>query len=377
MAKTKMHELGEFGQSLWLDFISRPLLETGKLKTLIDSGLRGMTSNPTIFNQAISQSKDYDASILKLKEGGKSTFEIYDELTVRDIQQACDIFRPVFDATKKLDGYVSLEINPKIANDAAASIKEGKRLFAKVARPNVMIKVPATDAGFPVIEELIASGINVNVTLIFSLAQYVHTVEAYFEGLKRYSKTNRDLSGIHSVASVFVSRIDTSVDKTLDELIAKNGTLKSSLEALKGRAAVANCRIIFEKFKELFAAGEFKELAKMGANEQRVLWGSTGTKNPNYSDIKYVTELIARPTVNTVPEKTMEAFVDHGTIKEALVEDVARARELVATLKKQGIDVDQVCAKLLLEGVVSFEKAFEELTASIEQKARNLSLSAK
>ncbi len=374
MSKTKMHELGDFGQSIWLDFISRPLLETGKLAKLIDLGLRGMTSNPTIFNQAISQSQDYDSNISKLKESGKSTFEIYDELTIRDIQQACDIFRPVYDSTRRLDGYVSLEINPKIANDAAASIKEGKRLFAKVARPNVMIKVPATAAGFPVIEELTASGVNVNVTLIFSLEQYSNTVKAYFKGLQRFARTNKDLSSIRSVASVFVSRIDTLVDKLIDEAIAKDAGKKQVLEPLKGKAAVANCRVVFEKFRELFAGKEFQPLAKQGANEQRVLWGSTGTKNPNYSDIKYLTELIARPTVNTVPEKTLEAFLDHGEVRDAMGWDVAKAHAVLEVLSESGIDIRKVCERLLSEGVVAFEKAFDELMGSIEEKSRRLAV---
>ncbi len=377
MPRTKMQELSELGQSLWLDFINRPLLETGKLQKLIESGLRGMTSNPTIFNQSISLTQDYDDKIVKWKEAGKSTFEIYDELTIQDIQEACDIFRSVYESTRKLDGFVSLEINPKLAHDTLASIAEGLRLFERVDRPNVMIKVPATDAGFPVIEELIANAVNVNVTLIFSLKQYERTVESYFRGLKRLLKIKKDLGGVRSVASVFVSRIDTMVDKMLEERATAQSDLRIKLDPLKGQAAVANCRLIYEEFKEQFQSETFKELFQNRANEQRVLWGSTGTKNSNYSDIKYITELIAKPTVNTVPEKTLEAFLDHGILAGALDGDVSQAKAVLQALAQYQIDINQVCAQLLVEGVALFEKSFDELLASIEQKANRLSMTGK
>ncbi len=375
MSQTNLQALAAYGQSIWLDFINRPLLESGKLQRLIDGGLRGMTSNPTIFNQAISQSQDYDALILKLKEQGKSLFEIYDELTIRDIKEACDIFRPVYDQTHGLDGYVSLEINPKIANDAASSIKEGMRLYAKVGKPNVMIKVPATDAGYPVVEELIASGINVNVTLIFSLAQYSRTVDAYLKGLSRLSAQGKDVRRVRSVASVFVSRIDAAADKQLDDKINQTTdvVLKSQLAGLKGKAAVANCRVVFDEFKRKFASTAFGELAKHQANEQRVLWASTGTKNPQYNDVKYVSELIAKPTVNTLPEKTLEAFQDHGQVVEAFNTDGGWGQTVLRNLQAAGIDVNVICSKLLQEGVVAFEKSFDELMTSLEEKSQRLS----
>lgn len=374
-----MHELGDFGQSLWLDYISRPLLETGKLKQLITQGLRGMTSNPTIFHQAISQSQDYDEKIIKLKESGKTAFEIYDDLTIADVQEAADQFFPVYQSTGGLDGYVSLEINPKLANQIEEQAEEGKRLFKKVARANVMIKVPSTPAGLPVAEELLGNGIPVNVTLIFSPPQYVNTIEAFLKGLERLAKKGGDLSKVRSVASIFVSRIDTAVDKLLDEKIAKtnDSTEKKKLESLKGQAAVANSRVIFEEFKTRFGSSRFKALAGKGAHEQRVLWASTGTKNPQYSDLKYVTELISRPTVNTMPEKTMMVFLDHGVIQEALRGNVKEAFEVFEALAAVGIDRKQVCAKLLSEGVAAFEKSFEELLVSIEQKANRLSHSGK
>ncbi len=376
MPKTKLHELSEFGQSVWLDFISRPLLETGRLKSLIDQGLRGMTSNPTIFNQSISLTSDYDQKIIQLSEQGKSNFEIYDELTIQDVREAADIFKGVYIDTQGLDGYVSLEINPKLARKTQESINEGKRLFAKVNRPNIMIKVPSTPEGFPVIEELLASGIPVNVTLMFSLQQYIDTTQAFLKGLTRFAQSGGDLKKIQSVASVFVSRIDTSVDKLLDEKIAKaqNETIKNQLTALKGKGAVANCHFVFEKFNEIFKSegGAFKNLAKKNANMQRVLWASTGTKNPQYSDIKYITELITKPTVNTVPEKTLSFVLDHAVVKPAFNYSLSVSQQILDGLHQQGIDVNQVCQKLLDEGVTAFEKSFEELLSSIEQKVKRL-----
>lgn len=375
MPDSKMKTLAEYGQSLWLDYIDRPLLETSKLQDLIAQGLRGMTSNPSIFQNAIGKTGDYDEEIARLKAEGKTTFQIYDELTIRDIQDATDQFLSVYESTNGLDGYVSLEINPQLANATEASIDEGKRLYQKVNRPNVMIKVPATDAGFPVIEELIGEGINVNVTLIFSVEQYEKTAGAYFNGLKKLAEAGGDLGKVRSVASVFVSRVDTAVDKLIDDdagRIQDDGD-KATLASLKGKAAVANSRLVYEKFKELFSGEEFRELFDKGANEQRVLWASTGTKNPDYSDIKYVTELISKPTVNTLPEKTLNAFLDHGDIKEALSDDVAQAQQIIEDLRRFDIDVDAVCADLLEAGVKAFVDAFESLFDSIEKKAEQLS----
>ncbi|MCB9772317.1 MAG: transaldolase [Candidatus Omnitrophica bacterium] len=372
MPQTKIHELSQVGQSIWLDYISRPLLETGALQKWLNDGLRGMTSNPSIFNQSISQSKDYDEKISQLKAAGKNTFEIYDELTIRDIQDACDIFRPVYDVTKGLDGYVSLEINPQLANDTESSIKEGKRLYVKANRPNIMIKVPSTPAGFPVIEELLASGINVNVTLIFSLTQYESTANAFIAGLERLSKTQGDLSHMASVASVFVSRIDNVADDLLDKKIAVSSQ-KEKLAFLKGKTALANCQLVYAKSMEIFNGVRFRALAAKGARIQRVLWASTSTKNPAYSDVKYITELIAKDTVNTVPEKTLKAFVDHGITQVALKGGEAGGAGLVLMdLKNQGVDIDDICRKLLSDGVVAFEKSFTELIQSIEAKASQL-----
>jgi transaldolase len=376
MSRTRMQELGDLGQSLWLDNISRSMIEKGILKGLIDQGLRGQTSNPTIFKQAISQSTDYDNKIVEMTEAGKSTFEIYDDLTIRDVRDACDLFKGVYESTNALDGYVSLEINPHLANKYEEQRDEGLRLWQKVNRPNLMIKVPGTKNGCRAFSDLLAKGVNVNVTLIFSAEQYQDVAWAYLNGMKRLSETTKDLSRVRSVASVFVSRIDSTIDKTLGDkaAAATDGALKLKLEALQGRAAVANAEIIFHKYGQLFAGPEFKALEAFGAKTQRVLWASTGTKNPKYNDIKYVTELIAKPTVNTLPDKTLEAFMDHGVIKIAMPGDVAGAQKAIQDLRAEGIDVGVVCLKLLADGLVAFEQSFDELTQSIEEKAKRLTV---
>jgi len=374
MPKTRIQELSDLGQSIWLDYISRSLLESGKLQKMIEDGLRGMTSNPSIFHQAISSSSDYDTKIKELSTHRKSTLQIYDELTIADIRQAADIFLPLYQSTNRLDGYVSLEINPLLANNTEESIAEGKRLFQLVDRPNVMIKVPATEAGFPVIEELLAEGVNVNVTLIFSLQQYIDTADAYLKGLSRLAKRRADLSQIRSVASVFVSRIDTAIDKILEDRASRQDDeqLRAKLLSLRGKAAVANSKIIFAKFKEIFSEDQFHSLIVQGAEAQRVLWGSTGTKNPQYSDIKYVTELIGRPTVNTLPEKTIAAFLDHGVVHESLSVNLQEACQVIASLREFDIDIDAVCCQLLEEGLGAFDKAFTDLLSSIELKSQSL-----
>ena len=374
MGKTTIQELTAFGQSVWLDYISCSLIDTGKLKQMIDTGVRGMTSNPSIFDKAISSSNDYDVRINKLKQMKKSTFEIYDELTIKDIQDAADLFKPVYEETNGLDGYVSLEINPRLAYQTTETVKEGKRLYHTVNRPNVLFKVPSTEPGFRAVEELLAQGINVNITLIFSLQQYINTAHAYIKGVSRFVQNNGDISRLASVASVFVSRVDTLVDKLLDEKITEqNDETKNKLESLKGKAAVANAAIIFSKYKEIFSSKEFKEIQQKGARVQRLLWGSTSTKNPVYSDIKYVTELIGENTINTIPEKTLNAFLNHGVVKQALTGNIAERKETISELSKNSINVDAICEKLLGDGVVSFEKSFNSLLVSITEKAKQLS----
>jgi len=367
MSMTKLQEISQLGQSLWIDNISRSMIASGKLKLLIDQGLRGQTSNPTIFKQAISTSIDYDAKIQQLAEAGKSTFEIYDELTIKDVQDAADLFKGLYDSTEGLDGYVSLEINPKLGHELEAQLKEGIRLWQKLNRPNVMIKVPATKNGLGVVEGLIAKGINVNVTLIFSAEQYQQVVWAYMKGLNHLLKNGGDISKVRSVASIFVSRIDTAIDKMLT-----SSTPEVEVVSLRGKAAIANCEIIYHKFQKSFSGEEFKALKAKGAHLQRVLWASTGTKDAQYSDIKYISGLIAPDTVNTVPDKTLEAVLDHGLAKLAMPGNVPGAQKTVEQLRLLGIDVGMVCNQLLNEGLAAFEKSFEELTTSIEEKKARL-----
>ncbi len=364
MSETRIDKLNAFGQSIWLDNINRSLLDTGRINKLISLGLRGMTSNPTIFEKAISSSVDYDKEIVRLSRSGKTTFEIYDEITVRDIQDAADALKGVFAKTEGLDGYVSLEINPKLAYNLEETRREGERLYKKVNRPNLMLKVPATKEGLKAVEELTALGMNINATLIFSVEQYVATANAYIKGIKRLADSEPGLSKIRSVASVFISRVDTAADKMLEE--------KMGPEELKGKAAVANTQIIYSKYKEIFSSAGFKTLEKGGAHPQRVLWASTSTKNPAYSDTKYVTELIAKDTVNTVPPNTFDAFLDHGVVKEALTGEAREAQNILFRMKELGIDVDAICEKLLRDGVAAFEKSFDSLLDSIKEKSEEL-----
>jgi transaldolase len=367
MSRTTIEQLKDLGQSVWLDYISRSLIATGRLKELIGLGLTGMTSNPTIFDKAINSGSDYDDQIRELHGMGRSLFEIYDDVTIKDIQDAADTFRPIYERTEGLNGYVSLEINPHLAFKTKETIEEGKRLAHKVNRPNVMFKVPATDDGYEAIAALLAEGINVNVTLIFALEQYQKTAAAYLAGIKRLLQDKGDARSVRSVASVFVSRIDTAVDKLLDQLPGQE-----EAASLKGKAAVANSNLIYRAYVRIFYGNEFKQLENQGAYVQRVLWGSTGTKNPAHSDIKYVAELIAQNTVNTVPEKTFEAFLDHGIAQETITAYIDKAQGIIDLLHRLGIDINAVCAKLLEDGVIAFEQSFDSLLDAIEKKTRSM-----
>jgi transaldolase len=374
MENSAIRDLGAFGQSVWLDAISRSLIKTGRLQSFIDLGLAGMTSNPTIFDHAVAGGPEYDDQIRDLRRGGASTFEIYDELTTTDVRDAADLFRPVYERTAGLDGYVSLEINPKLADDTQRTIDEGLRLFRKVGRPNVMFKVPATEAGFGAIEELTAAGVNVNTTLIFSTRQYRETARAYLRGIKRLIAGDGDPRRVRSVASVFVSRIDTAVDKELEALASRETDLarRALADGLKGRIAVANTHLCYAEFRRIFATEEFRGQAARGAALQRPLWGSTSTKNPYYSDVKYVAELIAKDTVNTMPEKTFFAFLDHGRVIEAVTAEASGAQKSLDVLAALGISIEDVCANLLEEGVKAFDRSFDDLLRTIERKAGTL-----
>lgn len=346
---TTLNKLTEAGQSPWLDFISKKIIKDGTLSELISKGITGLTSNPSIFDSAISKSEDYDSEIKEMTKKGLGIYEIYDELTVKDIIDAGNLFNEIYSRNDGKDGFVSLEVNPGLARNSEETIAEGKRLFKKVALKNLMIKVPATEEGFPAIEELIASGINVNATLIFSLEQYEKTVKAYMNGVKKLKERGGDPSKVHSVASVFISRIDTAADKIIVN------------ENLRGKAAIANAVLIYDKFRTLF-----KDYTD--GHIQRPLWASTGTKNPLYSDIKYIQALICPSTVNTMPETTLRAFVDHGKVNQMTMSP-SEASDILEKAKKEGADITAICAELLIDGVKSFEKAFESLMGSISIKA--------
>ena len=372
--ETKIRQLCEFGQSVWLDNINRAIIDNGTLSRLIDLGVTGVTSNPTIFDKAVSGSSDYDDRIKELKSRGLDTFGIYDELTVRDIQDAADLFSPVFEQTGGLDGNVSLEVNPLLAHKAEETIKEAQRLHRKVHRTNVMFKIPATESGFRAGEALLSKGININFTLIFSLQQYIQTAETFIKGAANFLRLGGDLRSISSVASVFVSRIDTSIDKSIEEILASlsDEAKRITLKNLKGKAAVSNSSLIFAKYLEIFSKEEFLKLKAKGLKQQRVLWASTSTKNPDYPDIKYVTELIGKSTINTLPMATIEAFLEHGEVINALTSNINSPQEVIKSLMNFDIDVNQVCIKLLKEGVNAFVKSFESLLKTIELKQENL-----
>jgi transaldolase / glucose-6-phosphate isomerase len=371
MSTNPLVELHNFGQSIWLDQMRRSLLTTGELKALIDKdGLRGLTSNPTIFEKAISGSQDYAQQLASLARAGSSVSHIYEEVVVQDIGAAADTFRGVYDANDAGDGFVSLEVSPLLANDTKATIEEAKKLFARLNRPNVMIKVPATPAGLPAIEELIASGLNINVTLIFAVEVYEQVAEAYIKGLERRAAAGQPIHRIGSVASFFVSRIDSMVDKQLGQLAEKatDDAQKQRINTLMGKTAIANAKLAYESFKRIFGSERFAVLKAKGAKVQRPLWASTSTKNPAYPDTMYVDTLIGADTINTVPPQTLEAFRDHGTVAPTLEAGLEEAQRVFDELKSVGIDMKAVTDKLTEEGVKSFSDSFEELIDVIEAR---------
>ncbi|GAB4533196.1 MAG: bifunctional transaldolase/phosoglucose isomerase [Anaerolineae bacterium] len=363
---TKLHDLIDLGQSVWLDYIRRSFTDSGKLQALIDQGVRGVTSNPTIFEKAIAGSTDYDEAMRRLVDAGRPVEEIYETLVLDDIAQAADLMRPIYDETGGADGFVSLEVSPALAHNTAGTIAEARRLFTTLGRPNVMIKVPATPAGIPAIEALIGEGININVTLIFSLAHYQAVVEAYIAGLEKLAAQGGDVSRVASVASLFVSRVDTAVDRALEEI----GTDQAL--SLRGKIAIANTKVIYAYFCEAFSGPRWEKLAAQGARVQRPLWASTGTKNPHYSDTLYVDSLIGPHTVNTLPPATLEAFMDHGTVAPTLEAGLEEARARLTALAGSGVDLDAITQKLQDDGVASFASSFESLLASIAEKRDRL-----
>ncbi len=352
-------DLNRLGQSIWLDFIRRSLIDSGELEALIARGVSGITSNPTIFEKAIAGSADYDEALKELAEEGKTNEEIYLALALDDIRRAADLLRPAWERSGGADGYVSLEADPKLAYDTEGTVTEARMLFKALGRPNVMIKVPATREGIPAIEALIGEGVNVNVTLIFSLAHYEAVVRAYINGLEQLAARGGDLTRVASVASFFVSRIDTTVDRKLEAL---------GNRALQGKAAVACAKIAYERFRAIYAWKRWQRLAAKGARVQRLLWGSTGTKNPHYPDTLYVDELIGPDTVNTLPPATLQAFLDHGTAAAALRRGIRDARRVLDGVEDLGIGMNEIADELQREGVLAFETSFDALMGSIRSK---------
>jgi transaldolase len=352
-----LKSLNELGQSIWYDNIRRALLESGEFEKMFKSGVTGVTSNPSIFEKAIAGSSDYDEVLDPLLAAGLPVKKIYETLAIEDIQRTADLLRTIYADTDGKDGFVSIEVSPELAHDTDGTIAEARRLFAEVDRPNVMIKVPVTSAGIPAIETLIGEGINVNVTLIFSMASYEKAAEAYIKGLEALGRRGWDLRHVTSVASFFVSRVDTAVDRALGE---------KGADPLQGKIAVANAKVAYARFKEIFSGERWEALAEKGAWVQRPLWASTSTKNPAYSDTLYVDSLIGPETVNTVPPATLDAFIDHGTIGRTLELDVDIAEAEIQQLSELGIDLAEITDQLLRDGVDAFAKAFRAMLASIE-----------
>jgi transaldolase len=365
MASTPLQQLNEYGQSVWVDYLSRTFIEDGELAGLIADGVHGVTSNPTIFQGAIAEGDAYDEQLKEVLEHESEPKEIFLALAVRDIQAACDELKSVHDDGSGRDGWVSLEVDPNLAHDTDGTIAEAKRLSELVDRENLLVKIPATKEGLPAIEETIAAGIPVNVTLIFSLERHREVAEAYIRGLRRFVEGGGDPSGIASVASFFVSRVDTEADKRLDEL--------GGHDELKGKLAIANAKLAYQTYKEVFSGADWEALADKGATAQRCLWASTSTKNDDYRDTIYVEELVGPETVNTMPRELIEAVQDHGEIREnTLEEDVEGARKLLEDLKAAGIDYDDVVAVLEKEGVEKFAKSFQDLFSDVEDKRDRL-----
>jgi transaldolase/glucose-6-phosphate isomerase len=353
----------DFGQSPWMDYIRRDLLTSGELKKMIENdGLRGMTSNPAIFEKSITGSTLYSDILNAPDAKSLDAKGLYERIAIRDVQGACDIFKPVYQQSKRRDGYVSLEVSPYLANDTKGTLEEARRLWKAVGRENLMIKVPATPDGIPAVRQLLEEGLNINITLLFAQSAYEKVAEAFIAALEARASKGLDVSHSASVASFFVSRIDTLVDSKVDELEkTASGTAKDRLESVSGKIAIANAKLTYQKYQELFGGPRWKALAGKGAQTQRLLWASTSTKNPKYRDVIYVEELIGADTVDTIPPATFDAFRDHGKLRKSLTEDVAGAAKIMENLGKAGISMKEVTDKLLVDGVKLFADAFKQL----------------
>ena len=371
MKKKSLQQLEMHGQSIWLDYIRRDLIASGELRRLIEiDGLRGLTSNPAIFEKAIVASRDYDADIKSLGAQGKDAREIYEALSQRDVQSAADEFRPLYDRTGGRDGYVSLEVSPRLAHDTQATLTEARRLWMALKRPNVLIKVPATTEGLPVIQQLISEGINVNVTLLFGTPRYRQVAEAYLAGLEARAAQGQPLQQVASVASFFLSRIDAIVDPVLANLAAHGGQDAERAKQVLGKVAIASAKLAYQTYNEILTSDRFQQLAAQGARSQRLLWASTGTKNPDYSDVKYIEELIGPDTVNTAPLETINAYRDHGDPKSRLEDNIPEAVWVLDQLAEMGIRIAQMTQRLEDEGVERFNLPFDKLLANLTARVQ-------
>ena len=370
MSQTPLHELHAHGQSVWLDFLSRDLVDSGELARLVaEEGVRGMTSNPTIFQEAIKGSDTYDEDIRRLGAQGLTPEEMFEAIAVDDIAAACDVLRPVFDESGMTDGFVSLEVSPRLAHDTDGTVEEARRLVAAVDRPNLMIKVPATPAGLPAVETLITEGVNVNITLIFAQAVYRGVVDAYLSALENRAAAGEPVDDVASVASTFVSRIDTAVDARLEELLAERADDADEIRSLLGKAAIANSKAVYQIFEEVSASERYQALAADGAQPQRPLWASTSTKNPEYPPTLYVDELIGPNTVNTMPSVTMDAFREQGEVQPTVSSDPDYWDGVLERLAVLGVDLDAVMDQLQDEGVQKFIDSYDDLLQDLEAKA--------
>ncbi len=370
MSQTPLHELHAHGQSVWLDFLSRDLVDSGELARLVaEEGVRGMTSNPTIFQEAIKGGDTYDEDIRRLGAEGLSPEEMFEAIAVDDIAAACDVLRPVFDESGMTDGFVSLEVSPRLAHDTEGTVEEARRLVASVDRPNLMIKVPATPAGLPAVETLITEGVNVNITLIFAQAVYRGVVDAYLSALENRAAAGEPVDDVASVASTFVSRIDTAVDAQLESLLAERADDADEIRSLLGKVAIANSKAVYEIFEEISASERYQALAADGAQPQRPLWASTSTKNPAYPATLYVDELIGPNTVNTMPSATMDAFRDQGEVQPTVSSDPDYWSGVLERLAALGVDLDAIMDQLQDEGVQKFIDSYDDLLNDLEAKA--------
>lgn len=377
MANNPLIELEDHGQSVWLDYISRSLLESGELSLLIKNDhLKGVTSNPSIFEKAIAKTNDYHQVMLEVsRKETLSAKDTYENLAVKDIRGACDLLRPIYEKTKGTDGFACLEVSPHLAYDTLASIEEGRRLWHLVDRPNLMVKIPGTAEGMPAIRTLIGEGINVNVTLLFSLASYQNAAEAYLLGLKDRAEKGFPIDSVQSVASFFISRIDSKVDQELERVMKEaEPAQKQIAESLIGTIAIVNAKVAYAQFLEIYQSDLAKSLRRMGAHPQRLLWASTSTKNPKLSDVLYVESLIGAQTVNTLPLETLIAFRDHGKVASTLASNLQNAEEIIDSLSGLGLDFDAICEELQVDGVKLFTKAFDQLLTAVDQKLLELKI---